>query len=107
MDNLRMEPAFSGLYDSAKKALTLGYTKADQLVFNFAMDYGISPEDAWQLITQEASQRSEHVIQYLSENPLDDRSYKVKNAQRYIGMVAGKAWDHLSERFRDRGGRRQ
>jgi hypothetical protein len=107
MDNLRIEPAFSDLYDDAKEALAQGYRRADQLVYNFAMDYDISPEDAWQLITQESSQRGEKVIQYLSENPLDERSYKLKNAQRQAGRVAGKGLDHLSEWLRGRGGRRQ
>jgi hypothetical protein len=107
MDNLRMQPAFTGLYDDAKETLAQGYRRADQLVYNFAMDYDIPPEDAWRLITQEASQRGEDVIQYLSENPLDERSYKLKNRQRQAGRVAGKCLDHLSEWFRDRGGRRQ
>ena len=106
-DNLRMEPAFTHLYDHAKEALAQGYRRADQLVYNFATDYDISPEDAWQLITREASQRGEDVIQYLSENPLDERSYKLKNAQRQAGRVAGKGLDLLSEWFRGRGGRRK
>lgn len=107
MDDLRMEPAFTDLYDNAKKALAKGYIRADQLVYNFAMDYDISPEDAWRLITHEASQRGEDVIQYLSENPLDERSYKLKNAQRLAGRVVGRGLDHVSEWFRGRGGRRQ
>lgn len=106
MDNLRMEPAFTDLYEDAKEALVRGYRRADQLVYNFAMDYDVSPEDAWQLMRQEASQRGEDVIQYLSENPLDERSYKLMNAQRQAGRVAGKGLDHVSEWFRGRGGRR-
>jgi ABC-type nitrate/sulfonate/bicarbonate transport system substrate-binding protein len=105
MDDLRMEPAFTDLYDDAKDALAQGYIRADQLVYNFAMDYDISPEDAWRLITQEASQRGEEVIQYLSENPLDERSYKTKNAQRQAGWFAAKGLDYASEWFRGRGGR--
>lgn len=89
MDDLRMEPAFTDLYDNAKEALAQGYRRADQLVYNFAMDYDISPEGAWKPITHEASQRGEDVIKYLSENPLDERSYKLKNAQRQAGRVVG------------------
>jgi len=107
MDNLRIEPAFTDLYDDAKEALAQGYRRADQLVYNFAMDYDISPDDAWRLITQEASHRGENVIQYLSENPLDERSYKLKNAQRQAGRLVGMGLGHLSEWFRGRGGRRQ
>jgi hypothetical protein len=107
MDDLRMDPAFADLYDDAKEVLARAYIKADQLVYNFAMDYDISPEHAWQLITQEASQRGEKVIQYLSENPLDERSYKRKNAQRQVGRVADKGLEFVSEWFRGHGRREQ
>ena len=107
MDDLRMDPAFTDLYGDAKKVLVRAYVRADQLVYDFAMDYDISPEDAWQLITQEASQRGEKVIQYLSENPLDERSYKHKNAQRQAGRVIGKGLELVSERFRGRSRREQ
>ena len=100
-----MERAFTALYDGAKESLAQGYRRADQRVYNFAMDFDISPEDAWQLIAQEVSQRGEDVIQYLSENPLDERSYKLKNAQRQAGRAAGKGMDHVSEWFRGRGSR--
>lgn len=107
MDDLRTEPAFTDLYNDAKDALERGYRRADQLVYNFAMDYDISPEDAWRLIAQEAAQRGEDVIHYLSDNPLDERSYKLKNAQRQAGRAVGVGLGKVSERLRGRGGRRQ
>lgn len=87
-----MERAFTALYDDAKELLAQGYRRADQRVYNFTMEFDISPEDAWQLIAQEASQRGEGVIRYLSENPLDERSYKLKNAQRQPEGLQARAW---------------
>lgn len=43
MDALRLEPAFIYLYEDAKEALAQGYRRADQVVYNFAMDYDMSP----------------------------------------------------------------
>src|SRR4051794_3897314 len=103
MDELTSEPGFTALYGDARSALEQGYIRADQCVYNFAMDFGISPEDAWRLITQEASERGDEVVHYLSEHPLDERSYAHKNAERQARRFTDRSVHHLAEWWRHRG----
>lgn len=68
--DLRMDASFQSLYEDARDELFSGYAQADRRVLSFAIEQGISSEEVWSLIAQEASVRDDDGVEYLAENPL-------------------------------------
>lgn len=65
-----MDPGVDDVYDDAKAAIVEGYLKADEAVSSFASDMGISSEEAWGLIADEASLRGDEAMEFLAEHPI-------------------------------------
>ncbi|MGO4363425.1 hypothetical protein [Terrabacter sp. RAF57] len=68
--DLPMDASFQSLYEDARSELVAGYEEADRRVLSFAIEHGISSEEVWDLIAQEASLRDDDAVEYLAENPL-------------------------------------
>ncbi|MEP7194782.1 MAG: hypothetical protein ABI903_18215 [Actinomycetota bacterium] len=90
-----MEPSFAALYDEARAAIVAGYQNADQCVLSFAIEQGISSEEVWSLIRDEASLKDDDAMEYLAKHPLEDRSWAsilAEPATMLVGKTIEWAW---------------